>query len=422
MANDYYRGLIKPELSPKASIRRGLVRMKRILIAGLVAASFASAAAGQNDTSTRPRVSTTPAPPTIKNGTYPGSAPSGPPVLSGRGTYQAPAPTPPPADDDEVIRVETNLVTMPVSVLDRDGRFITGLQQRDFKIFENGVEQQIDYFQSVEQPFTVVLMIDVSPSTEFQINEIQNAAVSFVNQLRPSDRVMVIAFDQDVHVLSPPTNNRNQLRNAIHSTQFGNGTSLYEAVDDVLRRQLSRIDGRKAVVIFSDGVDTTSRRSGYDETLRTTEEAEALFYTIRYDTSADMRAGRGGQYPQRRRGSASLGDILAGIILGGSINMGGGQVGATPAEYARGKTYLETLAANSGGRAFEARTMYNIDAAFSGIAEELRRQYSIGYYPEAVGNVGDRRQIKIRVMRPNVVVRAKTSYVVGQQNRKVAGK
>jgi hypothetical protein len=135
-----------------------------------------------------------------------------------------------------------------------------------------------------------------------------------------------------------------------------------------------------------------------------------------------MGVRRGPTYPQRRRGPVSLGDILAGIILGGSVNMGGGPGGPTQADYSRGKTYLETLATNSGGRPFEATSLYNVDAAFSGIAEELRRQYSLGYYPEAVGNVGDRRQIKIRVMRPNVVVRAKTSYIVGQQNRKLAGK
>jgi VWFA-related protein len=233
---------------------------------------------------------------------------------------------------------------------------------------------------------------------------------------------MVIVFDQAVHILTPPTNNRAQLRSAIFSTQFGNGTSIYEAVDNVLRRQLSQIDGRKAVVIFSDGVDTTSRRSGYDDTLRASEESDALFYTIRYDTSGEMGAKPGPTYPSQRRGPVSLSDILAGIILGGNVNIGGGRGGVTQGDYARGKTYLETLATNSGGRPFEAESLYNMDAAFSGIAEELRRQYSLGYYPEVVGNVGDRRKIKIRVTRPNVVVRAKTSYIVGQQNRKVAGK
>ncbi|MEQ1646637.1 MAG: hypothetical protein ABL959_24495, partial [Pyrinomonadaceae bacterium] len=95
---------------------------------------------------------------------------------------------------------------------------------------------------------------------------------------------------------------------------------------------------------------------------------------------------------------------------------------ASQNDYAKGKQYLEGLARNSGGRFFEADSIYNLDAAFSGIAEELRRQYSLGYYPETVGNVGERKQIKIRVMRPAVVVRAKTSYIVGQSDRNIAGR
>lgn len=343
-----------------------------------------------------------------------------------------PTATATPEGDDEVIRVETNLVTMPVSVLDRDGRFISGLQQRDFKIFEDGVEQKIDYFQSVEQPFTVILLIDVSPSTQFRIDEIQNAAITFVNQLRPADRVMVVAFDQHVQVLSPITNNRAQLQNAIRQAEFGDGTSLYEAVDHVINEQLRHIQGRKAVVLFSDGVDTTSRRANYDSTLRLTEEIDSLFYTIRYDTSTDMYGGN--SYPPQRvpigrGGRVTFGDIIGAILSGRNTTIGGpaprggrGRGGANSPEYEKGKQYLEMLAMNSGGRMFEAQSIYNVDAAFAGIAEELRRQYSLGYYPEAVGKVGDRKQIKIRVMRPNVVVRAKNSYIVGQTDRNVAGR
>ena len=382
-------------------------------------------AMGQADRSTRPRVAPTATPPRIINDPYSSSTPNGPPVLTGGSRVPRPssAPTPPSKSDDEneVIKVETNLVTMPVSVLDRDGRFISGLQQKDFQIFENGIQQKVDYFQSVEQPFTVILLIDVSPSTQFKIDEIQDAAITFVNQLRPGDRVMVIAFDEDVHVLSPVTSNRNQLRRAIREARFGDGTSLYEAVDYVIEDQLRQIDGRKAVVLFSDGVDTTSRRASYDSTLRSTEEAEAIFYTLRYDTSRDMGvSGYPGQ--GRPHGGVSIGDILGTILSGGNINMGGGGGSASAGEYARGRKYLELLAQNSGGREFEAQSMYNVEAAFSGIAEELRRQYSLGYYPENVGKAGDRKQIRIRVMRPGVVVRAKTSYIVGQTNRSVAGK
>lgn len=378
----------------------------------------------QTNTTTRARVAPAPTPPTIANDPYKPSTPAGPPVLIG-GTKKpggAPSPTPPPGDDDNgVIRVETNIVTMPVSVLDRDGRFISGLQQSDFKIFENGTEQKVDYFQSVEQPFTVVLLIDVSPSTQFRIEEIQNAAITFVDKLRPGDRVMVVSFDEDVHVLSPPTNNRNQLRNAIREAEFGDGTSLYESVDFAINQELRQIQGRKAVVLFTDGVDTTSRRATFESTVAETEEIDALFYTIRYDTSRDVNGGYNqNQWPGgggRRRGGGGGGgwaDIFGQVLGGGRGSWGRAPGNASPSDYARGKQYLELLAQNSGGREFEAQSMYNVDAAFTGIAEELRRQYSLGYYPDKVGQPGERKQIKIRVMRPGVVVRAKNYYVVGQ--------
>ncbi len=400
--------------------------MNKLVAAVLLSTLSVIGVFAQQNTSVRPRVATPSKPPVLVGGAAGQTRSDGPPVLiNSRGSGQpSVTPTPATGSEDEVIKVETNLVTLPVAVLDRDGRFISGLGQRDFKIFENGIEQKVDYFQSVEQPFTVILLIDVSPSTAFRIEEIQEAAITFVNQLRPSDRVMVIAFDQNVHVLSPITNNRNQLREAIREARFGDGTSLYEAVDYAINQQLRQIQGRKAVVLFTDGVDTTSRRASYQSTVAETEEIDSLFYTIRYDTSQDMNGGwgspRGGG---RRSGGGTMADILGAILSGGNVNIGGGSPGgASSSDYEKGRQYLEALAQNSGGRKFEASSLTNVDAAFSGIAEELRRQYSLGYYPDAVGKVGDRKQIKIRVMRPSVVVRAKTSYIVGQTNRSVAGK
>ncbi|HQZ98447.1 MAG TPA: VWA domain-containing protein [Pyrinomonadaceae bacterium] len=399
--------------------------MKKLAVLLITMGTLVFGAFGQGNTSTRPRVAPTAAPPRILNAPPVTTEDAGPPVLI-NGNKPTANPTATPPEDDEVIRVETNLVTMPVSVLDRDGRFISGLQQKDFKIFEDGVEQKLDYFQSVEQPFTVILLIDVSPSTQFRIDEIQSAAITFVDQLRPADKVMVVAFDQHVQVMCPATNDRRVLRGAIQQAQFGDGTSLYEAVDYVIQQQLRTIQGRKAVVLFSDGVDTTSRRASYDSTLKDTEEVDALFYTIRYDTSTDMYGGNNNPTPRTGRGGrVTMADILGAILTGGNVSVGSGgrgRGGANSAEYEKGRKYLETLALNSGGRQFEAQSIYNVDAAFAGIAEELRRQYSLGYYPEAVGKVGDRKQIKIRVMRPNVVVRAKNSYVVGKSDRNVAGR
>ncbi|MDQ3714271.1 MAG: VWA domain-containing protein, partial [Acidobacteriota bacterium] len=192
--------------------------MKKFIVAlvGLCLLSFSVLA--QEKRNTRPRVVTAPTP---QEDSSSESKAKRPPVMIGDTKTSSPTATPTAPsgevveEDDEVIKVETNLVTFPVSVLDRDGRFITGLKKEDFQIFENGVEQQIDSFASVEQPFTVILMIDVSPSTAFQIDEIHEAAIAFVDQLRRDDKVIVVSFDEKFRVLSPATNNRSVLQNAI---------------------------------------------------------------------------------------------------------------------------------------------------------------------------------------------------------------
>jgi VWFA-related protein len=307
------------------------------------------------------------------------------------------------AAENEVVKVETNLVTTPVSVLDRDGRFIGNLKKKDFKIFEDGVPQPITYFQSSEMPFTVVLLIDTSPSTRYAIDEIHYAAVMFINQLRAEDRVMVAAFDSRLKILSEPTTDKKQLFAAIYKAQFGSGTSLYDAVDYVTKLDLINVTGRKAVVIFTDGVDTTSRRSDYQSSVAGVEEVDALFYPIRYNT-------------QRRGGDPAAVSMYGGVPLppGIMLNVGRGQ---SDAEYKRGKAYLEALAANSGGRIFEADENTNLEASFQGVAEELRRQYSIGYYATEGGKPGDRKRIKIQVTRlPKAVVKAKSTYIVKQKD------
>lgn len=314
-------------------------------------------------------------------------------------------PPPPPAtkpSEEEVVRVETNLVTTPVSVLDRNGRFIPGLKKKDFKIFEDGVAQDITYFQSSEMPFTVVLMIDTSPSTRYAIDQIHFAALTFVNQLRPEDKVMVVAFDSRMRVLSDPTTDRAAVYAAIYKSQFGSGTSLYDAVDQVANLDVVNVPGRKAVVLFTDGVDTTSRRADYISSISSVEEVDALFYPIRYDTQKKNGDPNAAQINQVLRAYGVPPNVIAGLSRGQSS-----------AEYETGKTYLETLATNTGGRIFEADTIPNLDVAFAGVAEELRRQYLIGYYASEEGKAGDRKRIKVQIGRlPKAIIRSKTTYVV----------
>jgi hypothetical protein len=175
-------------------------------------------------------------------------------------------------DGEDEITVDTNLVTLPVSVYDRNGLYIPNLQKSDFKIFENGKEQQIEVFETTDKPFTVILLIDTSPSTVYNIEEIQDAAIAFTNQLKPQDSVMVVEFDGNVSVLTEITKDRQKIHKAIKKADFGNGTALYDAVDFSLRKRLNQIEGRKAIVLFTDGVDTFSRKGSYDSTLYISQE------------------------------------------------------------------------------------------------------------------------------------------------------
>src|SRR5215204_208180 len=299
--------------------------------------------------------------------------------------------------EDEAVRVETNLVTIPVSVFDRNGLYIPNLSKENFKIFEEGVEQQIEFFATTENPFTVVLLLDTSPSTEFKIEEIQQAAIAFVRQLTPQDSVMVIEFDANVHVLTEATTDRNLIFKGIRKADFGGGTSLYDSVDFTIRKRLNKIPGRKAIILFTDGVDTTSSKSGYDRSLREAEEAEATIFPIYYNTFLD----------QKRQTSGGIFFPFPTIIRGN-----------TRQEYALGRQYLKDLADSTGGRVFNAdNSAGGLTRTFESIAEELRRQYSIGYIPDSAGQIGQRKNIKVRVNRPNLVIRARDSYIVVDQNK-----
>jgi VWFA-related protein len=340
---------------------------------------------------------------------------------------QAPAEVAEEVGEDEVVRVNASLVTVPVSVLDRDGRFIGGLRKEDFRVFEDGAEQQVAYFAPVEQPFTVALVIDTSGSTRFRLEDIQDAAIAFLDQLRPADRVIVVAFDDQVRVLSEATSDRNQLRDAIRRTHTGRGTRLYDAVNLVINDQLSRVRGRKAVVLFTDGVDTSSKQASFESTLEEAVELDAMIYPVQYNTLVDgggnnNGGGGGGQWPgpnrqPRHRRNPGWGDILGDILSGGNVRVGrgggggGGGAGTTRAEYERGGDYLRRLAEATGGRSYDAQDLNYIEEAFTNIAEELRRQYSLGYYPSRQSQAEERRQIRVRVRRPNLVVRARDSYV-----------
>lgn len=332
-----------------------------------------------------------------------------------------PIPTPPlekaPPDDGEVIKVNTQLVSIPVRVMDKKGRFFGGLDKGNFKVLEDGVEQDIALFSNEHEPFTVALVLDMSYSTTFKIAEIQSAAISFISQLRPEDKVLVISFDEEVHVLCEATNDRKEIYRAIKRTKIATGTSLYEAVGLVMNDRLRRIDGRKAIILFTDGVDTTSRRENDRSNLSDAMELDALIYPIRYDTYADVQRMKNKSVILTQPPN-STGPTIGGISLPVPVATGGASsAGTTEEDYRRAEEYLNDLALRTGGRIYLASSIGGLGDAFAKIASELREFYSLGYYPKDDRIVGKATSIRVHVDQPGLVVRTREGYIVPKKTK-----
>ncbi len=210
---------------------------------------------------------------------------------------------------DEVIKFDTDLVTVPVIASNRADVYVPDLTKDEFTIYEDGVKQEIEFFAAVRTPFHVVLMLDTSASTQEKLPQIQRAAKTFLEQLQPADRVKIISFDDGVYDLGQFTNDRAELRKAIDSTRPGKGTKLYDAMKLALN-DLSRVKGRKAIVIFTDGVDWRSDSTTYDDNIRQLEESSVIVYPIRFDTRYETEAMLRDQ--QARGETADLGVIFGG--------------------------------------------------------------------------------------------------------------
>jgi Ca-activated chloride channel family protein len=277
-----------------------------------------------------------------------------------------------PAQDEEVgagdiVRIHANLVSVPVTVINRQGQYVVDLRQTDFRIYEDGAEQTIAHFSNVDRPFSVALVIDTSGSTAPFLDKIKGAAKAFVEQLRLSDMVRPIYFHGEIKSLTGAgTSDRSVLGAAIDRMESGSvmmGTRLYDAVDYAFH-VLQSESTRKAVILFTDGENTWGKAT-MKSTLKAAEEGDVIVYPVQY-----------GDMPPDK--------------------------------------YLQQLAEKTGGRYFMAGDINAITQSFAGVADELRRQYSIGYYPSKPANVGQERKIKVTVNRKKVAVKARASYTYGR--------
>ena len=307
----------------------------------------------------------------------------------------------PEIDQNDVVRTSTNLITVPAEVLDRSGRYIGNLQKADFRIYENGVEQQLAYFASVEQPFTVALLLDVSGSTQSQLQAIRTAANTFIKRLRPNDRLLLVSFDGRINVLTEAVTLTELRKQKLRLDAVHDGTLLYDTVGFVLNQRLAVIPGRKAIVLMTDGVDNGSKQASLKQNLRDAEEANVVIYTVQYNT-----------LPQLPARLSQISNLKAREHVRTKLIK----------DYDVGSNYLQFLAEKTGGRIYRADDLADVPQMFNAITDELGRQYSLGYYPRGQAQPGEKREIKVQTRIPNLVVRARESYVATAKNSSSGGR
>ncbi len=317
-----------------------------------------------------------------------------PPELIGAGNPKRPAGTPadPATGDDisegDIIRVDSQLVTLNISVIDRGtNRGLVGLGQSDFKLFENSEEQRIVQFESSSAPFDLILLIDLSGSTREVVKLIRAAAMRFVQAARPADRIGIITFAGEAAVISSLTADRELLRERIETIDTARGdTKLYDAtnfaMDEVLKE--SKKSRRSAIVLMSDGLDGTipgisgqqgSRRT-YQETLRNIQEFDGVLYTLWLNTEYEAMS----------------------------------PLDTQPEAFDTGHDRMKEMADTGGGVFYEVNRLTDLAGAYEQVVADLGTMYSLAYRPSNSSRDGQWRAIRIKVERNNAVPRGKRGY------------
>ncbi len=325
--------------------------------------------------------------------------------------------------DDAPVTLEGALIEVPIVVSDRTGHYVPNLREQDFELLEDGQRQEIAFFRSDRLPIHVALLMDTSLSTRFSLDEIKEAAIDFVNQLLPGDQVMVVSFAGQVTIEQVFTSDRRLLVDAVRRPQPSWGTQLYDAVYRTVDEHLREVDGRKAVVILSDGQDVGSRVAS-QQAVGVCSESDVVVYGIRYPRAAEMKRGRGGDpgsFPQdlpRRRGNRLPNRPrfpgMGWPFVSPAVETEGQW--QQPRAGRRNDPFMETVTSNTGGTIYSATAVSDIRTLFGKLAEELRHVYVIGYAPSNSLSNGGYRAIRVCVpSKPDLAVRHRLGYQAASQ-------
>jgi Ca-activated chloride channel homolog len=264
----------------------------------------------------------------------------------------------------------TQVVSLFVTVADAAKRLVPDLKQEDFEVFDNDKPQPITYFDSSIRPITVVVMLDTSGSMTLSIELLKKAAEQFLIRLLPEDRAKVGAFNDKLQLSATFTNNRDQLISAAKDLDFGNGTRLWDAVDLSLD-ELKGVEGRRVILVFTDGDDTESRKAGLGGVIERARAEEVMIYAIGLESQYMGAPGR--------------------------------MVRTKPD---RG---LRKLADETGGGYFELEKSADLEPTFTRVAQELHSQYVIGFAPTQLD--GRVHKLAVKMKQPGLTARARRSYV-----------
>lgn len=337
-------------------------------------------------------------------------------------------------DEDEVLRVETELVEVPVVVTDKTGKPLLNLKQTNFAVFEDGKTQELADFAATNAPFEVALLLDTSGSTRSDLQLIQRAAQVFIDSLRPGDKVSVISFRSTVEagrntakaeLVSALTENRASLKTALERVSTSNGTPYYDGLTKIVGEVFSgapkeELRGRRALVALTDGVDSTSL-SDFEEARDGLERSGITSYFIQIDTRPFFESELLGpcetsirfSAAQMRRYYRSFGPRSNVEQTSNFCQLGEFEKLAISKKlYEIADVELNTLAKRSGGKVFPAGDLTDARNAFRSVAAEIGTKYSLGYYSSNGKRDGSYRKIRVelRGLPAGAEVRAREGY------------
>lgn len=343
-------------------------------------------------------------------------------------------------DDDEVLRIDTQLIDVPVSVADKSGKPLLKLKKDNFELYEDGKKQEIESFFATDEPFEVALFLDTSGSTRSELRLIKRAARLFVDSLRAGDRVALISFSTAieknkvtgigrsypmVEQLSGLTDDRSKLGAALERLNTSNGTPYYDGLEKVVSSVFSdapetRFRGRRALVALTDGVDSTSD-AGYEEVSNLVAESGITTYFVHIDTRRDFEDGLLGDcnsstqfsraqlkryydlFPrefkvERVTDFCRLGDFE--------------RLDISKRLYSLADEQMSEMAKKSGGKVFPVDSLSEARQAFKNVAADIGTSYSLGYYPTNGVFDGNYRKIEVKTrnLPPGSIIRAREGY------------